>query len=313
MKNIFLLSTKKKSRLHEYRNKIFLHEKPVYVVIEYSMTNINKDLFITSDEEIKEGDFGYDFEQGIVFKCDIVAPYIVCKDSSKHISLLDNKLRRSFEVEDCKKIILTTDTKLIEDGVQAIDDTFLEWFVNNPSCEEVKIESWQTKGEWELDYKIIIPQEEFEKEKLKYAEDKINNKKALINAMYEAHKNRKKLNELESEQRCTCDDNTCDYCEEQESIQILKEAKEQATKQKTLEGAAEDFANSKKWMDGGASEWVQHIFKEGANWQAERMYSEEDMREAFKQGHKSARAMGSYNDITEQEDYNKWFEQFKKK
>ena len=66
-------------------------------------------------------------------------------------------------------------------------------------------------------------------------------------------------------------------------------------------------------MDGGASEWVQHIFKEGANWQAERMYSEEDMREAFKQGHKSARSMGSYNDITEQEDYNKWFEQFKKK
>jgi hypothetical protein len=32
-------------------------------------------------------------------------------------------------------------------------------------------------------------------------------------------------------------------------------------KQETLEEAAEDFANSKKWMDGGVSEWVQHIFQ----------------------------------------------------
>jgi hypothetical protein len=37
-----------------------------------------------------------------------------------------------------KKIILTTDSDLIKDGVQAIDDEFLEWFVNNPSCEEVE-------------------------------------------------------------------------------------------------------------------------------------------------------------------------------
>jgi hypothetical protein len=36
------------------------------------------------------------------------------------------------------KIILTTDQDLIKDGVQAIDDEFLEWFVKNPSCEEVE-------------------------------------------------------------------------------------------------------------------------------------------------------------------------------
>ena len=40
--------------------------------------------------------------------------------------------------EECKKIILTTDKELIKDGVQAIDDDFLEWFVKNPSCEEVE-------------------------------------------------------------------------------------------------------------------------------------------------------------------------------
>ena len=34
----------------------------------------------------------------------------------------------SFRYEDAKKIILTTDQNLIADGVQAIDDDFLEWF-----------------------------------------------------------------------------------------------------------------------------------------------------------------------------------------
>ena len=30
---------------------------------------------------------------------------------------------------------------MIQNGVQAIDDKFLEWFVKNPSCEEVEIKS----------------------------------------------------------------------------------------------------------------------------------------------------------------------------
>ena len=38
-----------------------------------------------------------------------------------------------------KKVILTTDSTLIADNVQAIDNDFLEWFVKNPTCEEVFI------------------------------------------------------------------------------------------------------------------------------------------------------------------------------
>jgi hypothetical protein len=63
------------------------------------------------------------------------------------------------------KVILTTDQDLIKDGVQKIDDEFLEWFIKNPSCEEVDVidctkillpeEGWYTFG-----YKIIIPKEE---------------------------------------------------------------------------------------------------------------------------------------------------------
>lgn len=63
-----------------------------------------------------------------------------------------------------KKIILTTDQDLIAEGIQSIDDTFLEWFVNNPSCEEVKVDIDYSKSVANYSYKIIIPQEEVKKE-----------------------------------------------------------------------------------------------------------------------------------------------------
>jgi hypothetical protein len=46
----------------------------------------------------------------------------------------------------------------------------------------------------------------------------------------------------------------------------------------------------------------------------ERSYSEEDLRIAFTEGHDSARMKGSYkSNGTFEEDWNQWFEQFKKK
>jgi hypothetical protein len=61
-----------------------------------------------------------------------------------------------------KEILLSTDTELQKDGVQAIDDEFLEWFVKNPSCEKVEVEdiSMQYHEEGYSEYKIIIPKEE---------------------------------------------------------------------------------------------------------------------------------------------------------
>ena len=65
------------------------------------------------------------------------------------------------------KIILTTNKLLIKDGVQAIDNEFLEWFVKNPSCEEVEVKMNQGRyfdygGNVHITnaYKIIIPKEE---------------------------------------------------------------------------------------------------------------------------------------------------------
>lgn len=100
-----------------------------------------QNIYITSDEEIKEGDGVLAASANIVTKC-LMAPLPL----------------------PWKKIILTTDQDLIKDGVQAIDNEFLEWFVKNPSCEFVEVKKGFADGTaWGynfLDYKIIIPKEE---------------------------------------------------------------------------------------------------------------------------------------------------------
>jgi len=107
---------------------------------------IGKELFITSDEEIKEGDW-FLTDDKRVEKC---APYWRAREWHK-------------------KIILTTDQDLIKDGVQAIDDEFLEWFVKNPSFEFVDVKLFYNQcmgecgicdnscGNW---YETIFPKEE---------------------------------------------------------------------------------------------------------------------------------------------------------
>jgi len=86
-----------------------------HIISEYTT---NQNIYITSDEEIKVRDWFY-LDDAI-----IIAKYISVKP-----------------VKEAKKIILTTDPDLIKDGVQVIDDEFLEWFVKNPSCEEIEVES----------------------------------------------------------------------------------------------------------------------------------------------------------------------------
>lgn len=77
-------------------------------------------------------------------------------------------------------------------------------------------------------------------------------------------------------------------------------------KQETLEEAAEKFrSNNPGTMQGGNNTKILNAFKNGAKWQAERMYSEEDLRNAYRWG-------TTVNHGTK-EHFNEWFEQFKKK
>lgn len=63
----------------------------------------------------------------------------------------------SDEVAKGFKVILTTNKLLIKDGVQAINDDFLEWFVKNPTCEAIMV----TKVEHltNTPYRIFFPKE----------------------------------------------------------------------------------------------------------------------------------------------------------
>jgi hypothetical protein len=145
MKNLFLLPTEKPSRLwtNNLRRRLELDE-----FIEQHPTNIAKHIYITSDEFIEEGDFGLNLSTKNIVQYD-------------GIKGLDSYY---------KKIILTTDQDLIADGVQAIDDEFLEWFVKNPSCESVVVNDSKVvkehifdgsnDGEIVWEKKIIIPQED---------------------------------------------------------------------------------------------------------------------------------------------------------
>lgn len=265
MRNIHLIPTDKPSRLYKHNELGFKLLAPVQHEIG-AYNGSNQHIYITSDEEIKD-----------------VRPY-KGKWQLEQGEILNKFPTYLTDLSECKLVIMTTDQDLIADGVQAIDDEFLEWFVKNPSCEEVEVQDWVNF------YKVFIPQEE-------------------------------------PKQDCTC--GVCNYCEEQETIQILKEAKENALKQKTLEEAAANLADpnickTDNWIAG--AKWMAenmpiHILdventyvhiEDGVivvekNDKTETMYTEDEViriaRDAYAMG-RNIVLVGAFN---------KWLEKFKKK
>ena len=141
MKNIHLLPTDKPSRL--WKNNLLQGKLELSKEILIG-SNTAQNIYITSDEEIKESDYVYSTSQDFNIQ-----------KVSKGLEAVYN------DTEHYSKIILTTDQDLINDGIQAIPDEFLEWFVNNSSCEEVEVELLEY-GFDEVPickYEIIIPKE----------------------------------------------------------------------------------------------------------------------------------------------------------
>lgn len=178
-------------------------------------------IYITNDEKIKEGNWYYYKEAE---KYEHIFNYAIGSE--------DNTALKG------KKIILTTDEDLIKNGVQAIDDEFLKWFIKNPTREEVRIKNnicLVKRGncdcsEMDMDcqvlgYEIIIPEEE----------SNYNLKQEIL---------------LEMERLET-------------------------SKPETLEEAAKKYATNHGMMAYISPE-KQKSFIAGAKWQSERMYSEEE-------------------------------------
>ncbi|WGK93829.1 MULTISPECIES: hypothetical protein [Flavobacterium] len=140
MKNIHVLSTDKPSRLQLQMNGNFHIENGQTIALR---NYIN--IYITSNKEIKEGDYGLVVNEILSY----------------------NKMIELWGVTQGWKIILTTDQDLIKDDVQAIDDEFLEWFVKNPSCEGIEVKLLlSNNGRAFYGYRIIIPKEEPKQETL---------------------------------------------------------------------------------------------------------------------------------------------------
>lgn len=136
MKNIHVLPSDKPSELYiniqgdlSKSNSLLLRPK-------------SRNIYITSDEDIKKGEYGLSRLGEII------------------------KFNSGYDYRYYYKIILTTDQDLIKDGVQSIPDEFLEWFVENPTCEEVEIFKEVDEVDpnicvdYTYNYKIIIPKEE---------------------------------------------------------------------------------------------------------------------------------------------------------
>jgi translation initiation factor 2 beta subunit (eIF-2beta)/eIF-5 len=154
-KNIWLLPTNEPSRLYFNNNDKNLQSCKVDK--KSTPLKINQNIYITSDEEIKEGDW--------VFQECLNMPHRLIKADTENVKVLN-------DLNKCKKIILTTDQDLINDGVQPIPDEFLEWFVKNPSCERVETKQIFGIGRVYSAYEIIIPKEEPKQETLEEAMSK---------------------------------------------------------------------------------------------------------------------------------------------
>jgi hypothetical protein len=252
MKNIHLLPTDKPSRLFKFANELHLDTIPKDYYKKYN-------IYITSDEEIKDGEYGLSRLGEII------------------------KFHSGYDYRYYAKIILTTDQDLIADGVQAIDDEFLEWFVKNPSCEGVEFNAYPIDpngniigtdrpypfdgliSNFRIDYKIIIPQEEPKQETLEEA--------ALLN-----EETAWKL-----------------------AITFFKES----------EGYEPDILGGNEKHERAVG-MLQVGMLEGANWQAERMYSEEEVIKLLI--YCKNRFSGSgLEDYHYDDEVKEWFKQFKKK
>jgi hypothetical protein len=256
MKNIHLIPTDNYSQLVNSTSKyggLFLSK---YYSPMKDMGDSYQNIYITSDEEIKEGDWCLDIFLQAIFQAN---------------SFMGIKTKNT-----ARKIILTTDQDLIKDGVQAIDDEFLEWFVKNPSCESVEVRKYHQRGDVSFKdrYRIIIPQEEPKQEDENYLDS---------------------------------------FGVTKSEFETFREFNKQETLKEVAKSEAFEFSvDYKPWeTDLDYREYAEYGFEkgfiEGTKWQVERMYSEEEVIELIK------KAVYQKQNAWKVGELDKWFEQFKKK
>ena len=275
MKNIHILPTDKPSRLQLQMNGNFHIENGQTV----SLRNY-QNIYITNDEEIKEGDWVI-FNELEIVKCtyskngEFLFSEPLTSSSNHHFSYF-------------KKIILTTDDQLIKDGVQDIDNEFLEWFVKNPSCEEVEEEKTYVTNSG-LGYR-------------EYAVLDSNFKVIEINA--NISQTSYYLGKITALYPYEYDINYKIIIPKEEHKQeiTIEEIEQQITLTELEEAAERLYPGVDRQVD-------RMLFINGAKWQQERMYSEEEsIQKIIDYVDFQFNTNGELNS-----EIKKWFNQFKKK
>jgi len=271
MKNVHLLSTDKliKSAGDLVKDKYgSIHIFTKNDGKEYGKTTTKLNIYITSDEGIKEGDwfihpdsscFDKEWKEVSIGGYEILQVIKVDENFIYHSSMM--AIHKNLNI---KKIILTTDQDLIKDGVQAIDDEFLEWFVKNPSCEYVKVEEKKCTGQcWKfiesdyeetclsgcerIEYEILIPKEELKHPKV-FSENG---------------------NELFFDEQGNLIREQLDYTALLQPVGTRQETIEETYLNQLIDEANKEFTLDRKLAKDVAVKY--------ANWQAERMYSKEEV------------------------------------
>jgi hypothetical protein len=359
MKNIFVLPTDKPSRLHNKNGELGNYPSTKLYIEDFKGNQYNSfHIYITSNEEISG------LENNIWVY------------NNGRVWLWENTMALRSNNKP-KKIILTTDQDLIKDGVQTIDDEFLEWFIKNPSCEKVEVrkigEEWiynadvpkeelKTSYQWQLTYPdpVVMDPDGWDRknyqyswfeEKITLAEYKSRLRKSTVKGFIPQEKPKQETNviivgngykgsvaaniaTIIGEQTLKPEPNFYEklkeYFENTPREKVLEDWNKSAhldkvgptvdefienSQEQRLREAAEKFYSeqSKAYEDAiepifDNSRYLVAGFFDGTKWQAERMYTYDELRQIAY----NAYCLGQLEEPTENK-YNLWIQQFKKK
>ena len=232
MKNIHVIPTGKPSRLQIntcFDNILELWDEIDTPKIKQDGCIQYYNIYITPEEDIKVGDWVVEFQRG---------------DTIGEVHFINSEYVIARDIQ--KKITLTTNPDLIKNGVQAINDEFLNWFVKNPKCDDIEVVDWYNKF-----LSCCRSKEECH-----------CNKKRIIIPTEEPKQDYKKLSEGFTEILNSIPDDV-----------FLKYAE---PKQETLEEAAKEFVLSHDFSKlTNPNHLANRCFQFGAEWQKEKYTIEE--------------------------------------